>query len=315
MSKRVAITSFLCAVLLPGCNAPRREQPVSAVAGPWIAEDFVGRELTTPHFRLLSTLADSELETALPEFLEAAYVRYERTVPATRSASERLTVYVFGTRSQWDRFVRQRFPARHALVSRIRCGGFTENGASVLFHVDRASTLATLAHEGWHQYIRVQVGDALPPWLDEGLACTHEALEFAGQLRFTPQRNTFRTDSLRKALKDGRLFSLRQLVNAEAGRLLRDDRAFWTQTYYAQAWALVTFLQHDAGHGKATALARLLDDVASGSFVARVRATSLTEGHEPADEFGTAAFRAYFGCHPDDLTAPYHDHLVRLCRL
>jgi len=299
---------FLAALAISGC-APRSPS-VAVVKSAWSDDGSVGRRFVTDHFEIDSTLTDAEFEAALPAFVEAAYSRYEATLPTAGRPEHRLTMYVFGTRSEWERFTRRRFPARAAVYSRIRSGGFTEGDTSVSFFMNRSATLATLAHEGWHQYVGSRLAFAIPAWLNEGLACYHEAVEYAGrQPTFDPSHNTFRINSLREAVQTGKLLPLRRIVDTDAGEIISQEHSGVTQVYYAQAWALVTFLRHGGGGKYAKDFDRLLSDIADGTFPVRLSAAKLTDPNQSTGSTGTAAFEAYFRATPETLAEEYEPYL------
>ncbi len=303
--------AFLAAWAICGC-APRSTS-VSVVRSAWSDDGFVGRRFVTDHFEINSILTDAEFEAALPAFMEAAYRRYEMTFPLAGRPEHKLTMYIFGTRSEWQRFTRRRFPARAAVYSRIRSGGFTEGDTSVSFFMNRSATLATLAHEGWHQYVGARFAFAIPAWLNEGLACCHESVEHAGrQPTFDPSHNTFRINSLREAVQTGRLLPLRRIVDTDAGEVISQEHSGVTQVYYAQAWALVTFLRHGSGGKYAEDFDRLLSDIADGTFPVKLSAAKLTVPDRNSTTAGTAAFEGYFGATPAALAEEYETHLMKV---
>jgi len=286
---------------------------VPASVEPWSEFGLAGRHYATEHFDLISTLRDAEFEEALPTVLEAMYSQYETTLPSRGGQEPRLTTYLFGTRSEWASFARRRFPVRYETYSRIRSGGFSEGGTSVSFYVGRSAALATLAHEGWHQYVSLRTSTPIPAWLNEGLACYHEALEMADlRPRFTPERNTFRINSLREAIQTDTLMSLREIVDTDAGRVISRHHGGVAQTYYAQAWALVTFLRHGAGGRFAPAFDRMLQEMAAGTLSARVSAAKVISPDAIDQAAGAATMYAYFGHTPDELADAYYDHLIRV---
>lgn len=285
----------------------------SATVQPWLEDGFAGRRITTAHFEIISTLRDAEFEAALPAFVEAAHKRYEATLPPPRRADSRLTMYVFGTRTEWERFTRRRFPVRFPIYSRIRAGGFTEGNVSVSFYTNRAATLATVAHEGWHQYVDARFASPIPAWLNEGLACCHEAVQFADSTpRFTPRHNTFRINNLCEAVQTDMLLSLPRLLSTDAGQVIGLSGSRAAETYYAQAWALIDFLQRGAGGRYADAYDRLLGDIANDAFRVRLSAQKLGTPDAVRLSQGELAFQTYFGGTTEVMANEYYDHLIRL---
>lgn len=313
---------------LPVVKAPA----VSVSVQTWSGEGLSGRLLSTEHFDIISTLRDEPFEAALPGFLEAAYRRYAEIIPddpesrgfsprgdprsgprRVKPVVRRLTTYIFGTRWEWQRFARRRFSSRYEVYARIVSGGFAEGTTSVSFHRSRSSTLATLAHEGWHQYVAASVPGPMPAWLDEGFACYHEAVDFAGaEPRFTPQHNTFRINSLRDALQADRLLPLSEIIDTNAGDIITHGHAGIAQVYYAQVWALVTFLKHGDEGRYAAGLQLMLNHIADGSFHVRSGAARLTGNDGAAESAAHSVFRTYFSRSVEEITEPYREHLIRI---
>ena len=347
---RLLACAFI-ALAFSSCRAPERASAAAFSVEDWSGEGLVGRRYYTDHFEIISTLRDREFETALPAFCEAAHARYVQTIsfPPTES---KLVTHVFADRAQWAAFTRRRFPERFDVYSRIRHGGFTEGSASAIFYVDRATALATIAHEGWHQYVNAHVVEPLPAWIDEGLGSYHEAIEYSGnEPRFTPLRNTFRINALIDALRRDRLLTVRELVETDAGRVLiaGDDEA--THAYYAQTWALITLLRHGANGKFAGAFQRMMNDIAEGTFHARLSALCVARQRETAagndgaigngpvnepkgsasvddspsasptapppvaESEGALALIVYFDHTPEALQDVYYDHVVRVTGL
>ena len=352
---RVSATARMLAcafmvLVFSGCRAPERASAAAFSVEDWTGEGLVGRRYHTDHFEIISTLRDREFETALPAFCEAAHARYVQTISFPQ-ARAKLVTHIFADRAQWSAFTRRRFPERFDVYSRIRHGGFTEGNASAIFYVDRATALATIAHEGWHQYVNAHVEEPLPAWINEGLGSYHEAIEYSSdEPRFTPLRNTFRINALIDALKRDRLLAVRELVETDAGRVLiaGDDEA--THAYYAQTWALITLLRHGANGKFAAAFQRMMDDIAAGTFHARLSALRVARQREAtSDDSGKSgdgnvnrvrnpsgvdglpgasqapppfvesdgglALIAYFDHTPEALQEVYYDHVVRVTGL
>lgn len=312
MALALLIPAFAAAIA--GC-ASRDATTIAVSSETWNRAGADGRRFTTEHFHLYSTIADARFESALPGFLEALYSEYERVLPHRLEASRRLTMYVFGDRGQWDRFIQRHHVDNYPVYSRIRAGGFTERDTSLLFYTDRSRTLATIAHEGLHAYIGGRFDGSIPAWLNEGLACYFEDAELlrGGDVRITPRRNTIRINALRSAVQRGEALPLAAVIATDPGEVITRTHSARTHLYYAQVWALVTFLMHDAGSDYARGFSEMLRDIATGAFNTRVSAARVIAADPSHVGHGAAAMHAYFGHGPEDLAERYESYLVRLC--
>ncbi len=225
----------------PGCRTGGPD--VAFTQAPWTFCEVSGTHLATEHFDVYTTIDAPELIEALPLFVETAYARYASFVPPRPEASGRLTTYLFGSREEWEAFAAARYPARHDIYARIRSGGFTEGTVSAVFFKAADTTLATIAHEGWHQYVASQPVSPLPAWLNEGIATACESHAYRrGRPVFHADRNIFRLRSLEEAVTSNRLRPLDELLELDAGELLATGDPKLIQHYYAQVWALIMFL-------------------------------------------------------------------------
>lgn len=279
----------------------------------WTEDGFVGQRFTTTHFTIFSTLRDKAFERALPAFMETVYERYLVTLPPPAPTTRRLTMFVFGSRGEWQRFAARHYPHRFGAYSRILSGGFTEGATSVLFYRDRAQTLATMAHEGWHQYLSIVFTATVPAWLNEGLACELETVRMDKRTPvFTPRHNTLWINVLRRALQQGKLVPLSTLVDADIGRILEYGSHESVQVYYAQVWALVDFLRFGADGRYARAFERMRGDLTVGRFSSRLSAAALVGDANASLHIGARAIQSYLGCSPADVESDYHKHLITL---
>lgn len=253
--------------------------------------------LTTDHFELYTTSTDPQLKEYLPKFLETTYQYYSSLLPPARlgdAPPPKLETYVLDSRTQWDVFVRERFPRRYALYRKITAGGFSEGSVCVVYDIGRAATLSVLAHEGLHQYLSSRFPDPIPAWINEGLATYCEAVEFRDDKpHFTPQYNTFRVNHLRDALAGDALMPLRELLRTDAGQVIDENRLAATSGYYAQAWALVVFLRHGHDGRYRERFDRLLAAITHGTLRVQASAERVAGPSPSEDSYGEAAFRAY----------------------
>ncbi len=110
----------------------------------------------------------------------------------------------------------------------------------------RTRMLATLQHEGFHQFAWVRIGDHLPPWANEGLAEYFGQAVFVRDKLMTGMVDNRRLEGIRHAIDVGRAFGFGELLTmsdeAWVGRVnAGDERA---GLLYDQAWSMVHFLVH-----------------------------------------------------------------------
>ncbi len=85
---------------------------------PWSGEEIGGgldgSVLSTRNYRLHSTLRDDTLEKILPRYMEAAFAHYRTEIVELPLPVEPLKTFVFGSRSELNRFTEAPLPAREA---------------------------------------------------------------------------------------------------------------------------------------------------------------------------------------------------------
>ena len=116
--------------------------------------------------------------------------------------------------------------------------------------------MATVRHEGFHQYFDRLVGDS-PVWLNEGMAEYYENAGIVGG-RWKDDQVNIEHLALLQQLR-GRWTRLKAFVEG-------DNRSFRARSslHYAQAWAFVHFLKN-GGREPQKVLDRLLDELKEGS--------------------------------------------------
>lgn len=316
---RQATRAVVCAAVLvgvaivAGCRPGERTPQFQLTRDAWDYRGESGELLTTDHFEIYTTIRDTELREALPLFLESAYQLYTDLLPPVTQASPRMQTYLFDTRTQWDRFVRETFPQRYPVYARIQHGGFAEGRLCVCYYLRRAYTLSVIAHEGMHQYFGSHFEVPIPAWLNEGLACYCEGFDFRnGRPVFLPRQNTFRLNPLRRSLAADELMPLREVLSTHAGEVVQEGRSALTSAYYAQAWALIVFLRHGARGRYADGFAAMLEDIRNGSLHTKAQAARLTAPNPSEITLGEAVFRAYVTTDLDGFEKAYRDYLIEL---
>ncbi|MBU0755668.1 MAG: DUF1570 domain-containing protein, partial [Planctomycetes bacterium] len=95
----------------------------------------------------------------------------------------------------------------------------------------------TLHHEAFHQYMHFLLG--VPPgiWFDEGFACYFEGFSFSGnQTEIKPSQR--RRGVIRNIFREQKQIPLKEFIRLDHSNFMAH-----AQLCYAQAWALIFFLQ------------------------------------------------------------------------
>ncbi len=294
------------AALVAGCAAQEQRAAVAYTDEAWTFGRTTGHKLTTDHYELYTTLTDPVLVAALPDFVERAYARCRTLLPPVKEPQERMRIYLFATRGQWEAFTRRFTGARAETFLKVRNGGYSERGVTVIEYVSHAVTFPLLAHEGFHQYVHHYVREEIPPWLNEGLAvwCEGQRWGMYALKEFDPWYNPSRQNQLIESLQGGHLHPLRRLLETHAGRIIEGSSRS-VLTYYAQVWALVLFLQEGEGGKYAADFRRLLDDLGRPELLERARAGFIWSDRGDFN-LGEAVFRAYIR---DDIAAVEREYV------
>lgn len=290
---------------LAGCTQSKPREPVAFEREDWRFARRTGQKLTTEHYAIHTTLADNVLVDALPDFVEAAYAHYTSLVPPQRPPAGPMPVYLFVSRPEWEAFTRRFTGSRAPLFLKVRNGGYSERGTSVIEYVTHDVTFPLFAHEGFHQYLHHCVNTRIPAWLNEGLAvyCEGQRWGNVGLQSFDPWFNPTRRNALNEALASNRLYSLRQLLETHPGQVI-DGNTQGVSTYYAQVWALVLFLQEGADGKYAPAFRRLLDQLGSVDVEQFARASHIWS-ERASFNFGEALFQTFISEDLDTVQSEY----------
>jgi len=286
---RASIAGFLIGATLvaPGClgdrsssTGPTDGQAMNRLLAeplnsqPWQFGQANGTVISTQHYRIYTTIRDPLYQRLITRVLEAAYARAAANNPKAR-VSDLMDCYVFADRNQWELFTRLKTGADAEMYLPITAGGYARNGLFVGYDIpsQREITLSVIAHEAWHQYSWFAFKDRLPSWLEEGLATQNEAITWQGsEPQFDPAQNLRRWQSLRSAIQEKRLWSIRDLTTTHAGRVIKMSQKH-VDAYYAQLWSLTLFLQQSKYN---TGLQELLADAASGKLTQSLAGTGVT---------------------------------------
>ncbi|HPD30919.1 MAG TPA: hypothetical protein PLL20_13050 [Phycisphaerae bacterium] len=307
--RRVGLTGLVGLSLVWGCSHSAGHKPIEFSQNEWVSPSGnVGVQIVTEHYDLRVTSRDVLLQQYLPRFMETAFEAYSSTIQPSHENTDRMVIYLFGTRDEWAAFTRVAYPAQAEVYLHLQAGGYTDqpSATAVTHDLGRDRCLSLLAHEGFHQYVARHLKRALPAWLNEGLACQWEGFKLVeGRPVFSPKQNFLRRNSLRAALTGKDTFiPLPKLLAMDAGEAVVHTGQV-VQSYYAQVWALVLFLQHGANGEHAKAFRELLADAGTDRLDAAVSAYRAATPDAASLSNGEIIFRHYI---TDDLESCGNDY-------
>jgi hypothetical protein len=298
-------------------EAIKRDPDLLVTRSVWSSGQASGWLITTPHYRLFTTVSHQGLVDELPLFYERALEHYTTALADLPQPERKLETFLFQNRSQWQAKTVEMLPDQAEMFGNLGRGGFTTRGTSVLYYIDRGGwtrdTFAIAAHEGWHQYTQQTFKHQLPIWLEEGVATYMEGYRYdrarALPGEFSPASNSERRRTLSSAARDDELIALDEL-------LTKTPQAFLEQSkdslliYYAQVWALTRFLAESDDGRYRDALALVLEDAAHGRLVGRMASSNYLprrRGATMSGRVGPAVVQEYFNA---DLAAFETEYLA-----
>lgn len=299
--------------------APPSLSPVLSTE-PWTFAGRAGRLITTPNFRVHTTLEDSPLLARVPVFLELALLQYTSAIGALPMPKTPMAAYMLATRPQWEEVTRKIAGTNAHVYLSVQRGGFALNGTGVYWDIGAHDALQLAAHEGWHQYTQTVFAQPLPIWLEEGLATYMEGFRWHPQLRdtpmFLPWANPERFDHLRDLVARDELVPLDELLQARPQDLIA-SAGDASLGYYAQVWALVHYLVEGRGTPSRDRLHALLRDAAGGTLYSTVRAAAGPDAARRAalTRRGDAVFTVYFAADLAAADADYRAFIARVVRV
>ena len=204
-----------------------------------------------------------------------------------------MKVYLFASRGQWEAFTRRFTGSRAQMFLKVRNGGYSERGVSVIEFVANSVTFPLFAHEGLHQYLHHYVQARIPAWLNEGLAVACEGQRWGdhGVKEFDQWFNPKRRNDLAAALVSNRLHALRTLLETHPGKIVGGSSQS-VAAYYGQVWALVLFLQEGEKGKYAADFWRLLGALDEMKLEQYARAAHVWSDRRSFN-FGEALFRSF----------------------
>lgn len=266
------LSTILAVLLAAGCaTAPAPAPQGPATAPPlqiddWSLNGTPGFRVVSPHYVIYSTVPDRQVLLRVGALMEGAFTVYRSVAPDVPQSGRPMECYLFANRTQWAAFTKDHTGEDAAIYLRVNRGGYTVGDWFVAYWIGPIGTCSVAAHEGWHQYVARHLNGRLPPFLEEGLACMFEQVQWEGDLpRWDLTLNTARLVSLRSAVEKDHTFPLSRLVRMHAGQVVGKPSA-QIEAFYAQSWAFARFLYDAQGARYRPALRRMLADAARGAL-------------------------------------------------
>lgn len=277
------------AVFISGCD--KRSKVVEFESKTWPLELHKGVILESAHYRIYTTTKDKFFHSAVMNLAEKQYDRISSRLSV--KPEKKMSVYIFANVNQWKAFTRSRFGSSLNKVFKIRNGGYTYGGIAAFAYMGRYPTLTVLAHELFHLYLSNASKEHVPTWVNEGLACLFEAHEWNGTMpRFSMRKNVFRQEYLRKAFSEGKLIPLEKLLTSRPLGVV-DDSQTKLLVYYAQVWALMSFLEETKVKKWHEGFEKMLADIGRKEFTVKTRGYLVTMMNKKKSSFAVAAFLRY----------------------
>jgi hypothetical protein len=219
------------------------------------------------HYEIYSTIQDRpDMLNRLAQLMEGAFGMYRTLAPTVTPTNHPMRCYMFNTRVQWMDFTRLHTGLDSSVYLKISRGGYTIHDWYVAYYIGETSTYSVAAHEGWHQFVARHFRGRLPPFLEEGLACMFEDVQWDNDLpRFNLSLNPDRETSLRRASDANALFPLSELVTLHAGQVVGKS-GIRIEAFYSQCWAFARYLWEGENGKYRPALQKLLADAAAGTI-------------------------------------------------
>lgn len=196
-------------------------------------------KVRTDHYSITTDIG-ATFATELALTMEAAHKSYsERFDALGLNRKSNHTVDVFSKRIGFEHFVGQALPNC--------CGAYIldRRALAAYLSVERyGEVLKTLRHEGFHQFVHFHVKYPIPLWINEGLALNFESFIRTDGNDFIPgDAPRWRVAYIRKAVKDGKVWSLKKLFSLTNKQWLENMRSRQKYTLqYNQSWSIVHFL-------------------------------------------------------------------------
>lgn len=223
------------------------------------------RALRSEHYELFTSIPEPKRRVELVTALETAfdsYCRYLNVTPEPRP--QRMECYVFRTAAEWMKFTVSETGEMAPTYLQTRRGGYTFGKFFASHDAGAQDTLTVAAHEGLHLFITSHFKARPPPFVEEGIACCFESVRRGEKgISINVGENGSRNRRLALAVDEKKLQPLRKLLSMHAGEVIDLD-VLQVETFYAQAWAFVRFLNEGEGGAYRPIFLKMIADAQAG---------------------------------------------------
>ena len=243
----------------------------------WAFEGRAGLEVTTPHYRLMTTVRDRPTVDRFCRLMEAAHAEYAALVPPEMADGRPLDVFLFERPDEWETYTRQIGGRDTPVLLSVGAGGYAYGDRFVCWLFNASDLWNVAAHEGFHQYAARHLRQRMPPALEEGLAATFENVAVTDTSIVFDRDNPRRTAGLADAA--AKPIALDDLLRMNAGDVAARDLPA-RERFYGECWALARLLLDAPRY--APGLRRMLADLRDGRAVDNVGRTTAAGLYFPA---------------------------------
>lgn len=277
---------------------------------PWTFDGAQGSTVLTKHYVIYTTIADDRWLDAFARLMEAALAAYSRLTPGVQLTQRPMECFVFASRRQWEAFTREKTGADAAIYLHITRGGYTVRNWFVAFNIGEAGTFSVAAHEGFHQFAAQHFKTRIPPFLEEGIACMFENVQWdRGVPTWKLEENPNRLLSLHTAVDAGQFIPLSELITLHAGQVVNGPKAR-IPLFYGESWAFAQFLWAGKEKKYRTSLQRVMKDAAAGRLEGFTPHPTDAVFWNPAS--AKPLLERYLGVDLKTLDAEFHAYVSRL---
>ncbi len=195
------------------------------------------------HYRIRTDLPADEAN-AIARHLNIMYAEYARRLAnLPQRLPEKLQVYIFQNRLDYQRTLRDRFG-----VDATGSGGMFfvgQKGYGLAFYTEdlpRRRIEHVIQHEGFHQFAYSRFAGGLPPWVNEGLAEFFGESVVIGRTLILGQGQERVIDALKEAVKKEATIPFQDMLTMTGQRWNSALTGGNASLQYNQAWSMVHFL-------------------------------------------------------------------------